>query len=642
MATPARFPTYAVELRPLLFALRLTGFLLLGAALLAWARPEARTWGIHHLAFLPPMFAGCLAGLGALLWTPVGGWLAHWLFSRLRWVSGRPAVLWAAVAAALFFALRVSVPLMGDGPLWIKELVWIGEFQARKERTPVDRWKIRKEPLELALHEMVFRTAILFRPPDILEASSSQSRAAFKKREQWFVTAARNTYAWLSVLAGALTVFMVVRFARRRIALQARTPFLLTLFSGGSLLLFFGYIEHYSLVSLATIAFLLAGLEESFVPRRFPLKTVVAFVLAVGCHLTAIILLPALLYLLYNFLRQSTNEPHRKSSAPRNRALCFFGIFVLLGLAGYVYVKGWKGWLSVLPLTPALSRDGYALFSFNHALDLLNLLALLALPAVVIISVLRIREKVEYSAQIQIGFLALAAVSGVAFVINFDPNLGMARDWDVLAVALWPLMVLAAWKLARSDLRASRADVLAALAGFVVLVSLPYVLVQSSQPASVARFESLLHMDESRSAYGWENVAAHYEATGDSENLIRAWRAAVEASNNPRYMLNLSVALRLAGRLDEAELYCVRATRQVPEYSYQLIHLARAHGSRGDLKKARQLLALASELNPTDTAAFKSLERLDQEIARRKLRTKRPRGSHTGVNSGPGTRDTPE
>ena len=613
---PSRIPTHFVELRPLRLVLRLTALVLFGAVLFAWARPEWRTWGVHHLAFLPPLLAGLLVCLAVLLWTPAGGRLVGWLFSRLRGLSGRPALLWAIVAA-LFFSFRASVPLLGDGQLWITELKIVGQLHARGTSAPLDRWKTRKEPLEMMLHEMVFRTALLFRPPDSFGISREDTKAMHMKREKWFTAVAKHTYASLSILAGALIVLMAVRFSRRRIAPQSRALFLLTLFSGGSILLFFGYIEHYSWTSLAVMAFLMAGLEESFSPRRFPLKTTLAFLLAVGCHLMAFILLPALLYLLYNYYKWPSDVAQARTTVPRNRAFFFLAIFIFIGLAGYLYVNGWKGRLHILPLLPAFSRDGYALLSLNHGLDLLNLLALIALPAVILLVTVRIPEKVEYFERVQSYFLVLAAASGVAFAVNVDPDLGAARDWDAFAVALWPLVFLAAWKMARIDLGTRRAEIVASLASFAAVISIPYVLVQTGESSAIARFESLLRMDHSRSAYGWENLALHCRSTGDTESCIRAWKAAIQTGNNPRYMINLAIELRLAKRLEEAETYCVNAARRKPEYSVQLVSLAMDYADHGAYEKSRELLALAGELNPTDSTSFRLLERINQEIARR-------------------------
>ena len=202
-------------------------------------------------------------------------------------------------------------------------------------------------------------------------------------------------------------------------------------------------------------------------------------------------------------------------------------------------------------------------------------------------------------------------------MVTFNPNLGLARDWDVVTAALWPLVAWAAWRLATSDLRAVRSQVAAALTGCALVVSVPFVLVQAGERSSLARFETLLSMDRSRSAYGWENVATYYEDKGDLVNRIRCWKSALAVEDNPRYQINAGVALRLKGDLEEAERYTVEGVRRAPKYRYQLIYLAKEWVDRGRLDKARDLLRLAIESYPDDKRAPELLAKIERQIARR-------------------------
>ena len=604
----AQISTVTAKPHIVVTVLRAGGILILGLEAWSFVQPDARLWGVHHLTFLPVPLAAAVALLGVLLLSPLGAHAVERFIVRFRKFGSRPAIIGAVIAAMVFSLLSVSVPLLGDGPLWIVELSWIGKFHTRGSETPPNRWKSRKEPLEIVLHELTFRAVMPFRPPDTYPSSPDDLSAINDKRTRWFEHAAELTYAWLSIAAGALAVFVTLRFARRRLPPMSRLPFVLTLFSGGGMLLFFGYVEHYSWVSLAVISFLLAGLDATFSPRRFPWLPLLLFVLSVACHLAAVFLLPPLVFLLYQW-RQFTAKGEAAIS-PLRIAWQVVAVFALLGVAAYVWVRGWKGWLTIAPLIPAWSRDGYALLSITHALDLFNLFALVAAPAILLIAVLRrVRRTVSPKAE-QSLFLALATGSGIALVISFDPNLGMARDWDLLAVALWPLMMLGAWTVARIDWGRARPLIVATVAGLVALITLPYILVQASEATSVRRFETLLHMDATRSAYGWENLSVHYRSTGNIDGRIRALRAACVVDNNPRYRVNLAAALRTNGQLSEAEPLCIGAVREKPQYVGQLVYLAVAYGQKGNEAKARQLLELARDLNPQDSTAAEVLREL--------------------------------
>lgn len=609
-------PLCPVRARLLPLVLQVTGFLLLAAVIFSWWNPAGRVWGMHHVAFLPPFLSVVLLALSLVLLTPLGGRVMKRLYARRFPPILRRAAVWSLAAMFVFFALRVAAPILGDGSLWIKELSWVGVFEARGQDVPGTRWLTRKEPLEMGLHEVVFRVVAQFRPRDFPALTPEQKEVIQKRRSRWLNTAAQHTYSLLSILAGGLFVFLAARFAQKRVIPEMRALFLLMLLSGSGMLLFFGYVENYSWMSLAALAMLLAGIDESFAPRRFPFKTVVAFVLAVGLHLTAVAMLPGVLFLVLLWLW----PPGKNADALRAirvRAALVAGGLAAAGIAGYVMVKGWEGWISVLPLLPAFSKDGYAFFSLRHLFDLLNLVALSAAPALAVLIGLRRTGPQDPSAHAQNAFLALTAAGGIALVVTFNPNLGLARDWDVVTAALWPLIAWAAWRLATADLRAVRSEIAAALTACALAVSIPFVLVQAGERSSLARFETLLNMDRSRSAYGWENIAMYYEDKGDLVNRIRCWKSALVAEDNPRYRINLGVALRLKGDLEEAERYTVEGVRRAPKFHYQLLYLAKEWVDRGRLDKGRELLRLNMELYPDDKRAPELLAKIEKEIARR-------------------------
>jgi hypothetical protein len=604
---------HPIRTEHLVLILRISGFITLVGVLLAWAFPQARVWGFHHLAFLPWPLSATLIVIAALSWTPLGGKFADRILPHVTKFLRRTWLVMAA-AVVLFVGLQVSVPLLGDGTLWIKELSWIGEFKARGQSVPAGRWLKRKEPLEIASHELVFRAVAALHPPAALSGSAEDMEVAIKVREQWFRDAARRVYFWMSIAAGAAAVWLALRFARRRLLETQRPLFLRIVLGSSASLLFFGYVENYSWMFVWMLACLLAGLEESFPPRRFPVKTLLLFLVAVAFHLAMVFLLPALLFLLWIWLRPNrgvTLESQHREFVAR-RAWIIMAVFAVLGLAGYLYVKGWKGWISVMPLTAALSRDGYAFLTLSHFLDLLNLAALVLLPATIILIASRLGKDRPACEYIQTAFLALTAGCGAAFVAVFNPNLGMARDWDLLAACLLPVLVLAGWKLAHADLGMQRGAILAALAGFGVLITVPYILVQAGEKWSVARYETLLKLDRARSAYGWENLAVYFESKNDLENRIRAWSMAAEVSGNVRYRVNQAVALRLADRLEEAEPITVAAARKDPKYAFQLVYLAQSYGGRGSIAKARELAHLAADLAPNDKGIAEFCRTIEQ------------------------------
>lgn len=607
-----------LERLPLLRILRITGILFLHVGLISMARPEWRLWGFHHIAFLPFWVSTLILVAGGLLLIPLGRPIVSKLTVLLSVLANRSAWLWALLALAVFFGLRISVPLLGDSQLWIRELTWIGELDTEGAKVKAGRIFMRKEPLSLAIHEGVFEIMRIIQPyqPSIT-AGDSQSKQR-EDRLNYFRDLAKHVYVYMSMLAGALTVLILVRFARRRIPADGRAPFFLILLCGGGVLLFFGYVENYSWTSFWMIACMLAGISEAMSGTRFPWKTLLLLLIAVGFHYAAILLLPGVLFLMLNTAFRRKHLQQSRENAPAKRTRYLILGFLVLGLAGYLYVKGWKGWISVIPLLPQWSKDGYSFVSLAHWIDLLNLFALTAIAAVTAIIALRQNDKATHSEQTLNGFLKLCAGAGVVFAVLFNPNLGMARDWDMLALALWPLVLLAAWQIAHAK-SANRIALISMLCGFVVLESLPAILVNHNYEASIDRFKTLLAIDKSRAAYGWENLALHYQRRGMIENRVDAWQHAAEIERNPRYIFNYADALKLAGRLDDAIPYYIEAALMMKDseikiYREQLLYISASLIVDEKFDKAREVLDVAAEIMPDNDYPRRLLFMLDDAV----------------------------
>jgi len=616
---PSSIPEIVSQERfPLLRVLRITGILFLHVGLISMANSEWRLWGFHHIAFLPLWASTVILFLGGLLLTPFGRPVVGKLTALLSVLANRSAWLWALLSLALFFGLRITVPLLGDSQLWIRELTWIGELTTQGAEVKAGRIFMRKEPLSLALHEATFEVMRMAKPykPSITAGSSKNKQR--DARLNYFRDLARDSYAYMSMLAGALTVLILIRFARRHILPEKRAPFFLMMMSGGGLLLFFGYIENYSWTSFWIIACLLSGISEALSRNRFPWKTLLLFLVAVGFHYAAIILLPGILFLIINLASRAKDIERKNDSAPAKRTRQLTLIFLVLGLVGYIYVKGWEGWISVIPLLPQWSKDSYSFVSPTHWIDLLNLFALSSLAAVAVWISLKPNDSPTHSEHTLNGFLKLSAGAGIVFVLLFNPNLGMARDWDILATAIWPLVLVSAWQIAHVK-SVNRTALISALCGIIILVSLPSILVNRAYTPSIDRFKTLLAIDEPRAAYGWENLALHYQRRGEIENRVDAWKHAVEIERNPRYVFNYADAMKLSGHMDDAVPYYIEAAlmmrdSEIKIYRELLLFISAALIAEEKFGRAREVLDVAVEIIPDNDYPRRLLFMLDDAV----------------------------
>lgn len=564
-------------------------------SVLAMFKPELRLWAVHQLAFLPIALSCMLLLFAALLLSPFGVKIVSLnLLNRVK----LPPVGWAAVSFALFMLLSVYGNLLGDGQLAIARLAHLGEMLETGQNIPPGRLFSQKEPGTMLLHEGVFRVAMQVAGPDIQTAPGKSVQDARVERQFAYREIAAWCYRILSSLAGMLLVLLLIQFVRAHGDVDP-SVFWLMLLTSGAWLMFFGYVENYAWVSLAMVAFLIAGLKSIESPGKIPFVPIVVFGIAVAMHYLAVVLFPALVYVLWTMHFEQRESAAQNLSAQSKRLKLLIAILGAIGLAGYVYVKGWNGWISVLPLLPQWVSDGYAMLSIKHAVDLFNLMMWAVIAgAFALFFSKRLSGSIKRNNQEN--FLSIAAGASALFAVVFSPNLGMARDWDIVSAALWPAVFYAAWRTSQLEFDSdSSAKLRASLLSLVILILVPAVLVQSQQHTAIARYRNLLVLDHSRSAYGWENLALYYQRTGELDKRIDAWEHAVAAERNPRYLFNLADAYKLADRMDAADTTAIAAAKVNKEYAGNLFFFAVAQARRNKLDRARVLVNTALELDST-------------------------------------------
>jgi hypothetical protein len=411
-----------------LTAVRAVGLITLALSILAMLKPEWRLWAVHQFAFMNFALAIPLLILAAVLLSPFG----ERLVSLETWKKFKlPPLGWAAVSFALFMLLSVYGNILGDGQLAITRLAHLGDMLESGQNIPPGRVFSQKEPGTMILHEGAFRIAMEIAGPDMHVAPGRAGQDARVERQLKYRELAAWCYRILSSLAGALLVLLLILFAHARSDIEP-SLFLLMLLTCGGWLAFFGYVENYAWVSLAMFAFLLAGLKSIATPGKIPFLPIIVFGVAVGMHYMAVVLFPALVYLLWAMHFEERESAAQDLSAQKKRLLQLIAIFAVIGIAGYIYVKGWKGWVSILPVLSSRVPDGYTLFSLKHFIDLFNLI-LWAVGAA--IASLFVTRKLSGSIKLnnQENFLLLAAGASALFAAVFSPNLGMARDWDIVS-----------------------------------------------------------------------------------------------------------------------------------------------------------------------------------------------------------------
>ncbi|MCD6162042.1 MAG: tetratricopeptide repeat protein [candidate division Zixibacteria bacterium] len=199
-------------------------------------------------------------------------------------------------------------------------------------------------------------------------------------------------------------------------------------------LLFFGYVENYSLVTAFVYIFLLSGISalknqrKSFVPY-------IALIIAYFLHKIAIVYLPALVvYTLLTFTKHKTRKyllEKLKYLTP-GLIILFIIFYALIKTVGPLF---WK-LVFLSPVKDQFTLDNYTLFSPNHLLDFLNLsifIIPISLLFLIIVLIDGKRKKELYKSIADWKFLTSAAIVGLLSAFIFEPKLCMGRDWDLMS-----------------------------------------------------------------------------------------------------------------------------------------------------------------------------------------------------------------
>jgi len=84
------------------------------------------------------------------------------------------------------------------------------------------------------------------------------------------------------------------------------------------------------------------------------------------------------------------------------------------------------------------TESGYSIFSYDHLIDIINQSLLLS-PLLLVYIVFFKAKALFTNDKIETLFLAISSIGGLIFLLFVDPKLGMARDWDLFALTLYPV-----------------------------------------------------------------------------------------------------------------------------------------------------------------------------------------------------------
>lgn len=279
---------------------------------------------------------------------------------------------------------------------------------------------------------------------------------------------------------------------------------ILTLLGCAGTLFFFGYVEYYTFVYVG-IGFYCYTALAYYEGRVSIYVPIAAFLLSVGFHFLAAVLLPSLLYLVLSHWSTAVRQ------LTFRRMLVFIGISAIVLFVVYLLIEPLPG---VRSLFIPLLRDGeqtYSLLSAYRLVDLVNEQLLLSQVGVVFLGVAMtvFRKKIEWNKP-QCIFLSFA--TAYMFMLNLSGQtlFGMGIDWDIFAVVGLICTLLGIYLIVPVLQKSEWGwNVAGMVVGSVLVSTVPRIMVNVPSDVAVERFKNLIALDATH--LKWGNMEYRYE-----------------------------------------------------------------------------------------------------------------------------------
>jgi len=498
-------------------------------------------------------------------------------FTPIEWSA---FILSLVAAPFLFWGFRDGTHLLGDGILIAGHTV-AGEVHSKSA------------PLANRVTQTVF---------DLFGTDPIDSRRALEI---------------LSVACGVSFVALVAGLWRALAARRwKRWAGLLLFLLHPTLLFFFGYIEFYPLGWVFACGTILTSLLviRGKIP---PWVAVAAWTVSVGAHSLHALYLPLIVGALGSAyaLRSGTKTTRRVFGL---LAHCVAGIAVAVALllAFRVnilepFLQGEEAprFLSLTQSGPDAGAD--TIFDHSHFFNLMNH-AVLVLPLLPLLPLWIIVRRRLARDTFCLSLLVTAALS-LGIMVFINPKLGMARDWDLLAVPALPVLLAAVLLILGGNERARPPWESSRMYRLLLLLLLftggartfAWIHLNHDPAFAVARArhiasETTLGSDFARS-YAYENLSYYSHLNGDDRTARRdAARAEELRPGNPRLAFWVGSLALDAKEYREAEAAFLRTLALDSTHAKAWGGLGRTYVERMDGERGEVMLRRSLALDPTN------------------------------------------
>ena len=539
-------------------------------------------WGAHHLRYAPPWAHAVWVVSLIAIFLPKTRDLLAVAASRADTGldrSGKAGTLLLAAGSFLLFLLfRTRSLFLGDGFL-------ITSVVQSREETGVGAAGFAS----LTIHRSILNALRFF---------DADANAAIP-------------FVLTSCLAGAAAVLLARAISRQLCDDRAAAAALFAAITGsGAMLLFFGYVEHYTLMQAALLLYLFLALrclkgEGGLAPPTLALAMTVAL------HISSLALAPSWLLLLF------------RRGITRGKAVALLLLSAAIGAAGFLFLlryteRYYSGFEALLPWIDK-GDHSYTFLSGHHYAFLGNELFLL-LGAALLLPLLRTaplesetgsEEDAELHAASSRSidrFLAGTAFLGLVYLFFLDPFLG-SRDWDLMALPAFPAILLLGRLSFRRGRSPSRSGAVL-VAGLAFLHLFPFVASQTDRDRAVAMTVAMTAGDPhyaNPAARAPKSFGVLLSRGGYPEEAALFFEKAAGLTEDAQNLFNLGTSRGKGGEYAEAARLLRRAIELEPYYEEAYINLAWALKNLEQSERAEAVLGELLRIAPRSADAWRSL-----------------------------------
>ena len=484
-------------------------------------------------------------------------------------IQNIPSYFYVLLTAILFYLFREKVFLLGDGMLRIRNANYGLLFST-------------DQPLTTFIHGLIVKITKLN---------------------------AKTVYQSISILAGIITIIFYTKISNRLFSKTYKK--LITgglLFSSGIIQFYFGYVESYSILALFIFLFLLTALKE-IKEQKISYLPAVWLAIAVIFHPSGILFVPALFYLYFYAKDRSLKE--KLISLLKVSGIFLVAISFLLGLFYFIgdispiqFLKSYGRENNIKPLFSNNNFDG--ILSLSHFIDIFNeiLLTVPAITLIVFAALLFLKNRKDK----QLLFLLTSLVGPLLFFLTFNPLLGFARDWDIMAIIAYPLTLFISFSILKYSNKKQAIKIGTVTIILSLFHTIPWVLINANQNKSIRRFTIIMntpHWSKDSKAKARDELSSLFMKQEQYEKAIKYLKEAYNLTYNNRYLFKAGVSsFKIKDYATAGKIFEYLNTQKdslnfdVPFYLATLYEIA------GEYDKALNLYFKALRMDSTKAIAY--------------------------------------